>query len=108
MAEERPDDAIWQAQVASALACQYAVRGDPTLRSRAEAKLEAAKAIDKGALQKSRYEERIRHRLETREIIGGKEYFRRFPDGWRPPEQRSHDHSRLSRGHAHLPRRDRP
>ncbi len=84
MAHEQPNNPVFQAQVASALACQYAVRGDPDLRRRAEAKLEAAKKIGNEALQESRYEERIRHRLETREVISGKQFMERFPNGWHP------------------------
>ncbi len=87
MANESPQDATAQAQVASALACLYALRGDAEFRRQAEAKLEAAKAIDKQAIEETRYEERIRHRLQTREIIDTKEYFRRFPDAPAPLKQ---------------------
>jgi hypothetical protein len=84
MAERHPRDAVLQAQVASALACQYAVHGDAALRARAEAKLAEAKRIGNVAVQAVHYEERIRHRLETREIIGGQEFMKRFPHGWKP------------------------
>ena len=88
LAEERarqhPQDSIAQAQVASALACQYAAHGDGDLRRRAEAKLEEAKRIDSKPLQAARYDERILHRLQTREIISGEEFLRRFPHGWTP------------------------
>jgi hypothetical protein len=84
MAREQPSDAIAQAQLASALACQYAVRADPELRRRAEAHLQLAKNIDNDTIQKARYEERIRHRLQTREIINAKEFIKRFPDRWSP------------------------
>jgi hypothetical protein len=84
IARQQPRDAIARAQVASALACQYAVRGEPELRRRAEAKLEEAKQMDSAALQAGRYEERIRHRLQTREVISGQEFLKRFPNGWKP------------------------
>jgi hypothetical protein len=78
-----PNDSVAQAQVASALACVYAVRGDEQLRRRAEAKLEEARNLAGGAIKDSNYEERIRHRMQTREIINRQEFSRRFPNGWK-------------------------
>ena len=83
MARGKPNDAVAQAQVASALACQYAVRGDAAFRDRAEAKLAEAKRIGNDAVQAVHYEDRIRHRLQTREIISGQEFMKRFPNGWK-------------------------
>jgi hypothetical protein len=83
-AKQQPGDAIAQAQVASALACEYAVSGNEALRRRAEAKLDEANRMDSATLGATHYVERIRHRLETREIIDSKEFFRRFPNGWHP------------------------
>ena len=84
MAIEQPMDPSAQAHVAGALACLYAVSGDESLRRRAEAKLEEAKRMDRGTLKAGGYEERIRYRLQTREIIDAKEFRRRFPNGWKP------------------------
>lgn len=84
IASRKPNDPAAQAQVASALACVYAVRGDEPLRRRAEAKLQEAKNLGGDALKESRYEERIRHRLHTREVINRQEFARRFPNGWKP------------------------
>jgi tetratricopeptide (TPR) repeat protein len=84
MARQQPQDPVARAQVASALACQYALRGEEELRRRAEAKLEEAKALGNEPIQAMRYEERIRHRLQTREIIDSQEFLRRFPHGWPP------------------------
>ena len=77
---QRPSDPIAQAQVASALACLYAVGGDDDLRRQAESKLEEAKKLGTEGIEASRYEERIRHRLKTREIISSEEYEQRFPE----------------------------
>jgi hypothetical protein len=83
VADRKPNDAVAQAQMASALACLYAVRGDDQLRRRAEAKLQEAKKLGGDAFVASAYEERIRHRLQTREIIPRQEFLRRFPNGWK-------------------------
>jgi hypothetical protein len=76
------------ASVASALACKYAAGGDENLRKKAEAKLEEVKKFDDKALKESNYEERIRYRLQTREIIDRKEFQRRFPNGWKSPGEK--------------------
>jgi hypothetical protein len=61
------------------------VHGGKDLRRQAEAKVEEAKRLDsQGLLKQARYEERIRHRLETREIINRHEFLKRFPNGWKP------------------------
>ncbi len=84
MAKEQPNDAASLGRLASAYACQYALHGDPDMRKAAEAKLEEAKKLNDKAFQADNYEERIRHRLATREIIDAKEFGRRFPHGWKP------------------------
>jgi tetratricopeptide (TPR) repeat protein len=83
-AKRDPNDPMATACVASALACQYAVHGDVKLREMAEAKLEEAKKLGGDVFKESNYEERIRYRLQTREIIDSKEFQRRFPNGWKP------------------------
>lgn len=74
-----PDQA---AELASALACKYAVTGDPAFRSRAEQLLEQARLGSQSSAElKTSYEEyseRIRYRLKSREIIDRDEYDRRF------------------------------
>jgi hypothetical protein len=82
IAREQPGDPMAIAAIASALACKYAVSGDDNLRRQAEDKLTEAKNLGLEASNSGRYEERIRHRLETREIIDSEEFMRRFPDGW--------------------------
>jgi hypothetical protein len=72
------------AMVASAYACKYAVTGDPafkelSLRFLTQSKTEAAG----NAPQLGDYEERIRYRLATREILNRNEHKKRFPNGWK-------------------------
>jgi hypothetical protein len=70
---------------ASALACKYAVIGDPSFKQKAEEMIETSrKAVgtdpgDQKGFQE--YVERIRYRLDTRNIIGTAEYNRRFRKG---------------------------
>jgi hypothetical protein len=72
----------YAAALASALACKYAVTGDPAFHTRAEEMLEKARqlaASSPEAMQRQKeYEERIRYRLKTRQILDPKEYDRRF------------------------------
>ena len=79
--ERRPDSFLHAGQLASALACKFAVSNDPAFRSRSEELLEKSRQLaatpdEKQFLQE--YEERIQHRLRTRVIIDTEEYNRRF------------------------------
>ena len=71
--------------LSSALACKYAVSGDATYRQRSEEMLAKAKELAQGNKENldslAEYEERIRYRLETRQIIDKFEYNRRFRSG---------------------------
>jgi tetratricopeptide (TPR) repeat protein len=73
------------ATVASALACKYAVTGDPKYRQEAEQMLETSRQkVGTGPEeQKSfqEYTERIRYRLDSRQIISKAEYDRKFRHG---------------------------
>lgn len=68
--------------LASALACKYAVTGNPAFRQRAEEALARARQLTPAEAQAQaatkEYEERIRYRLDSREIIDLDEYNRRF------------------------------
>ncbi len=71
--------------VASALACKYAVTGNPAFKQQSEEMLEASRKAA-GADPESQksfqeYAERIRYRLDTRQIISKSEYDRRFRGG---------------------------
>jgi hypothetical protein len=71
--------------VASALACKYAVTGDPALRKQSEEMLrESEKRSEQDEQWKKAYPEfaeRTRYRLNSREIISKTEYDRRFRNG---------------------------
>ena len=80
--QRRPESPAALALLASALSAQYAATGEAPYRERAQKALEdAARTSEGSAADKARYEEyapRIRHRLETREIVDRAEYDRRF------------------------------
>lgn len=76
--------ADWQAiaQVASAYACKYAVTGDELFKKQSLEFLDkAGKQIGADHPDFKEYESRIRHRLQSREIISRREYNKRFPGG---------------------------
>jgi tetratricopeptide (TPR) repeat protein len=87
-------EGIWKAQpalpgaaseLAGALACKYAVTGDPSFRARSEEMTEKARQLahgDKDAEKSEQeYAERLKHRMDSREIINKQEYDRRFHSG---------------------------
>lgn len=78
--EARDKDAYSAAQVASALACKYAVSGNEAFRSRSEEMLRVAQERTDQSEEAQRhlqeYGERIRHRLDTRVIMDKEEYDR--------------------------------
>jgi tetratricopeptide (TPR) repeat protein len=73
---------------ASALAAKYASTGAPEFQARAEEDLKKAEHLSqsdpKGKVRFDEYSERIRYRLQTREIIDRDEYNRRFRNGKDP------------------------
>jgi tetratricopeptide (TPR) repeat protein len=79
---EQYPSASTAAAYSSALACKYAVAGDPYYRQQSEWMLEVARQktgndpSELKALQE--YAERIRYRLESRQIISSTEYDRKF------------------------------
>jgi hypothetical protein len=46
--------------------------------------LEAEEAQPDLTVDDKKYVSRIQHRLATREILSGKEFEQRFPEGWKP------------------------
>ncbi|NOZ23479.1 MAG: hypothetical protein GXP25_20580 [Planctomycetes bacterium] len=75
-------DSFAVGNVASAYACKYAVTGKEQFKKDALRYLEQAKRLaGKDDPEFQEYEERIRHRLESREIISQQEYERRFRKG---------------------------
>lgn len=87
LAERHPESRMSQLQKASAYACQFASAGDQEARRKAVEVIEAEKAHPDLTDADKRYVSRIQHRLATREILNGKEFEQRFPDGWKPEEK---------------------
>lgn len=81
-ADRQPNDAGAQAAVASALACQFAATGDVAFRERALSRLKVVKNLATEMPAWNVFEQRMLHRLSSREIIDENEFHRRFPQGW--------------------------
>ncbi len=79
------NDGYRLASVASACACKYAVMGDEKFKEESVKTLERAAALSGGDPMFKEYEQRIKHRLYSREIIDREEFVERFPDGWTEP-----------------------
>jgi hypothetical protein len=81
MWKESPDPFI-AGEVASALACKYAVTGDEAYRTRSLEMLEKARQLTQQNPDTAKgfeeYAERIHYRLDTRKIISKQEYDRKF------------------------------
>ena len=71
-----------EAVVSSALACKYAVTGSPGYRQQSEEMLDAVSKAVRGDPEQEKnfaeYAERIRYRLDSRQIITKQEHDRRF------------------------------
>jgi hypothetical protein len=71
--------------LAGALSCKYAATGDTAFRQRAQEMMDKARQLAQGNNQAEQryqeYAERIKYRLDTREIIDKQEYDRRFRGG---------------------------
>jgi len=81
LAKMEPNDDTAALQVASALACKYAVTGEERFKLEALQATEQASGLKHGSRPHfDYYVRRIQHRLNTREIITRKEFDRRFPD----------------------------
>ncbi len=80
--QAHPDSTDHAGMVASALACKYAVTGDPSFRTRSEEMLAKARQLAAASpadqAREKEFEERTRYRLDSREIIDPGEYNRRF------------------------------
>jgi tetratricopeptide (TPR) repeat protein len=83
VAERNPGNITAQGNVASAYACQYVATGNMEFHGLALQALEKARAMP-GANEPSwtEYEQRILHRLDSREIITRDEFLNRFPGDW--------------------------
>ena len=88
LADAAPNEPAALASVASSLACKYADTGDESFRAQSLEHLELALAMAKERGDDlGNFEERVRHRLATRDIISRDEFAQRFPEGWKPEER---------------------
>ncbi len=76
------DDPVEWARLASALACKYAVTADQKHYELSVACLDSAIAMSHGHPAINEYGMRIRHRLQTGDIISPEEFYERYPNGW--------------------------
>lgn len=72
--------------LASAMACKYAATGDESSKTKVEDLLSEVKGKLNNNPEFTFFEQRMRHRLTTHEIIGPTEYKRRYPQGWTEPQ----------------------
>ncbi|MHC4206723.1 MAG: tetratricopeptide repeat protein [Planctomycetota bacterium] len=86
LCEKRPNDSRTMASAASAYACKYAVTGDEQFRLKGFEALDRARAASGQDADFKEYEQRILHRIHTREIINRDEFKEKYPNGWKPPE----------------------
>jgi hypothetical protein len=84
LATQVPDGPLPAGEVASAYACKFATTGKPEFKSESLKWLDQAKKLaGEESKEFKAYENRIKHRLATREIITHQEFEKRFPDGWK-------------------------
>jgi hypothetical protein len=80
------DDPVYAGQLASAFACKYAETQDEQYKTKSLAALDRSKTLVSSKPEYkgfySEYEQRILHRLHTREIISRSEFQKRYPNGW--------------------------
>ena len=77
-----PKDYMAQAMVSSAYACKYAETGDDKFREESMNFLSKSKETAADDTYYKEYEQRILHRLYTKEIISRDEFIEKFPNGW--------------------------
>ena len=82
-----PDNHFSYATLASAYACKYAVTSDMAFYEQSMAALDRARIMSGGDPSFKEYEQRILHRLNTREILSPQEFYRRFPNGWQQQKE---------------------
>ena len=87
MTVKKPDDHFSYAMLASAYACKYAVTSDTAFREQAMAALDRARTMSGSDPSFKEYEQRILHRLNTKEILSPQEFHRRFPNGWQQEKE---------------------
>ena len=90
MNEKHKDDPIYVGQLASAYACKYAQTEDEQYKAMSLAALDYSRTLASSKPEDkeycAEYEQRILHRLYTREIISLNEFNKRYPNGWTKEE----------------------
>jgi hypothetical protein len=80
------DDPAYTGQLASAYACKYAETQDEQYKTKSLAALDRSRTLVSSKPEYktyyAEYEQRILHRLRTREIISRSEFQKRYPNGW--------------------------
>lgn len=84
--DNNPEDPSSLAYVASAYACLYAQNGLDSLKRLSIEYLDKSKAYPDSTGEMNKYYNRIEYRLYSREVIGGKEFEKKFPNGWIKPQ----------------------
>ncbi len=85
--QKMPTYPMGKATVASAWACKYAQTGDQAARQSALSYLEQARTMMPDDPGFKEYENRILHRLHSREILTRAEFAQRFPNAWSEQKQ---------------------
>jgi len=70
--------------LASAYACKFAAEGKEEFKEKATQNLEKVRNLTGNDNRYEEGEQRILHRIETREIISRTEFHNKFPNGWKP------------------------
>ena len=76
-----------QFALVSAYACQYAITGNSEFREKALQALEKSRPLMADNPSFAEFEQRMMHRLITKDIISREEFVRRFPEGWSQHEE---------------------
>jgi hypothetical protein len=86
MEAKQKDNPVYAGQLASAYACKYAETKDGQYKTKSLAALDRSRTLlsSKPEYQAyyAEYEQRILHRLYTRDIISRSEFQKRYPNGW--------------------------
>ena len=86
MDQKHKEDPTTIGQIASAYACKYAETQDAKYKTESIVALDHARTLVNSMPEYkeyfTEYEQRILHRLHTREIIDRNEFIKRYPNGW--------------------------
>lgn len=83
----KPTEGQTAMMVASAAACVYANTGEGSDLATADEWIKKAREIGFNGPPADEYEDRIRHRLATRQIVKKADFEKQFPNGWKRGQQ---------------------